>query len=483
MTTHTENQNVFSQTTMVTASHLSAATSSDGLLQGAHFPDCEMYNNELKYWKPLGQMGYLLEAASADAAYLNCTAAGYIKGIRETYAEFLNSDNIADRSELKSFLSNAIVNLKSTGKVSIVWGPKSTGKTKLLESQCAQLSLTEDVLVVYINGRQKTLSHGIAEAMDKVRDNAPKDYEHIGQKMFESFSGVLNAAAALQVIQAGAATAAGAAITGVAAMASLVSAVKTLELCGKLETIQADLHFLEGFLKFSQAMGKHPSLVIDEANLIVTGDPLNQRLLSAICSHTKEHRAMNVTLCTSSHTYPHKLAALEGGLQLQHTQIQYAAELSQKEMWHFLTGTIQMGKNLARACIAACGGNVFLASDLLERAAEPKFKILRGLRNIEGASSIQSLLQDHEIEIVRLLEEMAKKGYCLVPNKQAESVKKIISARVAGIVDDDHVFPSELKNVLENDVHGTALVPSSEALRHLLLFEIKQQTNPGPASP
>jgi hypothetical protein len=75
------------------------------------------------------------------------------------------------------------------------------------------------------------------------------------------------------------------------------------------------------------------------------------------------------------------------------------------------------------------------------------------------------------------------KGYCLVPNKQAESVKKIISARVAGIVDDDHVFPSELKNVLENEVHGTALVPSSEALRHLLLFEIKQQTNPGPASP
>jgi hypothetical protein len=462
---------------MATASHLSAATSSDGLLQGAHFPDCEMYNNELKYWEPLGKMGYLLEAASADAAYLNCTAAGYIKGIRETYAEFLNSDNIADRSELKSFLSNAIVNLKSAGKVSIVWGPKSTGKTKLLESQCAQLSLTEDVLVVYINGRQKTLSHGIAEAMDNFRDNAPKGNEHIWQKMFESFSGVLNAAAALQVIQAGAATAASAAITGVAATASLLSAVKTLELCGKLETIQADLDFLEGFLKFSQAMGKHPSLVIDQANLIVTGDPSNQRLLSAICSHTKEHRAMNVTLCTSSHTYPHKLE----GLQLQHTQIQYAAELSPKEMWHFLTGTIQMGKNLARACIAACGGHIFLASDLLERAAEPKFKILRGLRNIEGASSIQSLLQDQEI--VRLLEEMATKGYCLVPNKHAESVKKIISARVAGIVDDDHVFPSELKNVLENDVHGTALVPSSEALRHLLLFEIKQQTNPGPASP
>ena len=90
--------------TMATTSHLSAATSSDGLLQGAHFPHCEMYNDQLKYWEPLGKVGYLLEAASADAASLNCTAAGYIKGLRETYAEFLNSENIADRSELKSFL-------------------------------------------------------------------------------------------------------------------------------------------------------------------------------------------------------------------------------------------------------------------------------------------------------------------------------------------------------------------------------------------
>ena len=128
-------------------------------------------------------------------------------------------------------------------------------------------------------------------------------------------------------------------------MVSLLAAVKTLELCGKLETIQTDLDFLEDFLSFSQAMGKH-SLVIDEANLIFTGDPSNQRLLSAICSHTKEYWVMNVTLCASSHTYPHKLAALEG-LQLQHTQIQYAAELSQKEMWHFLTDTIHMGENLA----------------------------------------------------------------------------------------------------------------------------------------
>ena len=92
--------------------------------------------------------------------------------------------------------------------MSIVWGPKSTGKTKLLESQCSQLSNTEGVLVVYINGRQKTLSHRIAEAMDKIRDDAPKDKTRLLQKMSESFSGVLNAAAALQIMQAGDFTAA-----------------------------------------------------------------------------------------------------------------------------------------------------------------------------------------------------------------------------------------------------------------------------------
>jgi hypothetical protein len=344
---------------------------------------------------------------------------------------------------------------------------------------CSQFSASEEVLVVYINARQQTLAQGIAKAIENM---GKKGDGSTWEKIAESFSGVVNAATALKLAQAGAATAANAVVSGVVNAVSLLSALKTLELCGRLDAVDADLEFLEGFLDFSKRLGKHPSLVIDEANLVVTGEPSNQRLLSAICSHTKEHREMNVTLCTSSHTYPHKLAALEG-LQLQHTEIHYAAELPPKEMWHFLTKEkadaetfpfIGMGEHLARACIAACGGNIFLVGDLLEKALGPKSKIVRSLTFIEGATAIQGLLGD--AEVLPILTEMAGQGYTLIRDIKSDPVRKIVNARVAGIVLSDHVFSSQLQNILEEDAFGFALVPSSEALRNMILFQIKQKT-------
>ena len=456
-----------------------AAAGGCGLLQGVDVPNSDMYSVQLKYWDPLEEMGYLKEAATRDAMSRNCTVGGYIDGLRSSYAKFLASDHIADRKELKFCFDSAIISPQSTGKVSIVWGPKSTGKTKLLETMCSQFSASEEVLVVYVNARQQTVAQGIAEAIDNMDK---KGDGSTWEKIAESFSGVVNAATALKLAQVGAATAANAVVSGAVAVGSLLSALNTLELCGKLEPVDADLELLKGFLSFSKSLGKHPSLVIDEANLVVTGEASNQRLLSAICSHTKEHRVMNVTLCTSSHTYPHKLAALEG-LPLQHTKIHYAAELPPKEMWHFLTkekaegetsSFIGMGEHLARACIAACGGNIFLVGDLLEKALDRKSKILRCLTFIEGATAIQGLLDD--AEVAPILTEMAGQGYTLIRSIESDSVKKIANARVAGIVLSDHVSSSQLQNILEQDVFGIALVPSSEALRNVILFEIKQKT-------
>jgi hypothetical protein len=192
------------------------------------------------------------------------------------------------------------------------------------------------------------------------------------------------------------------------------------------------------------------------------------------------------TLCTSSHTYRHKLAAREEGLQLQHTKIHCAAELPPKEMWHFLTkekaegetsSFIGIGEHLARACIAACGGNIYLVLDLLEKVNNPRSKILRCLTFIEGATAIQGLLTDDEVP--PMLTEMAEKGYTLIRSIKSDLVKKIVNARVAGIVQGDHVFSSPLQNILEQQgVFGIALVHGyrrQEALRNFILFEIKEK--------
>jgi hypothetical protein len=96
---------------------------------------------------------------------------------------------------------------------------------------------------------------------------------------------------------------------------------------------------------------------------------------------------------------------------------------------------------------------------------------------IEGATAIQGLLTDDEVPPM-LTPEMAEKGYTLIRSIKSDLVKKIVNARVAGIVRGDHVFSSPLQNILEQGVFGIALVHGyrrQEALRNFILFEIKEK--------
>jgi hypothetical protein len=57
---------------------------------------------------------------------------------------------------------------------------------------CSQCSASEEVLVVYVNVRQKTLAQGIAETIDNMDK---KGDGSTWQKIAETFSEVVNAAA------------------------------------------------------------------------------------------------------------------------------------------------------------------------------------------------------------------------------------------------------------------------------------------------
>ena len=451
-----------------------------GLIDDVDVERDDIYTLHLQYWDPLEQKGFLLGAATKDATERTCSPKGYLDGIISKCTMFLQSTDIADRSELKHFLDTSILGGTSNGKVTIVWGPKSTGKTKLLES-CYKKRVDDNVFVVYVNGRQQSLAQGIAEAIESYNGAQPEtNRSETLKKVAESFSGVFSAASALLTLKAaslGVATGAAATLTGGAAhVISLVSAVSSLELCAG-STTSTNLSVLEGFLKFSESIGKHPSLVIDEANRIISGDLETHDLLSAFCSHTKEHSLLSLTLCTSSHSYPHKISSMEG-LELQHATIRYAAELSPKEMMIFLTDTLGMGDHLARACLASCGGNVFCAADLAKFAADPNFKILRRLQLIEGAKNVRRLLHDEKTR--DFIENLGTTGIVYINSKEDPIVKSLVDAQVAGIVEEMHVFDSQmtLKKFLQDFPYGMALVPSSEALRHYILFEMKQKDSP-----
>jgi hypothetical protein len=345
-----------------------------GLLEGVDVQRDEKYNDNLDYWDALQSPGFLLRAAALDAVDRTYPAEAYIKDILGRYDIFLKSDYIAGRKDLKSFLGRAIISSETMGKVSIVWGPRSTGKTRLLATQCSSYSGNSKYFIVYVNALDdQSLAKGIAAAVDRLVNEEIGDKTRILKAMAATFSGILNAAQTMGLVQAAAATTTNAVVDGSVAVVTLAAAVKHLEICGKLDGVEkTEIQALQGLSDFAKKMKKIPSLVIDEANLVISGEQESLRLLSKVCSLTKEKREMNVTLCTSSHSYSHKLAAR---LQIQHTKIQYAAELSPKEMWHFLVEEkkdgkhlIGMGEQLARACIGACGGNIYMAYSLLETA-------------------------------------------------------------------------------------------------------------------
>jgi hypothetical protein len=266
------------------------------------------------------------------------------------------------------------------------------------------------------------------------------------------------------------------------AIASLSGLVDSV--CGSsLDDDSKEIKLLKLLQAVAEKAKKRPCLVIDEANIVLNGEEQSKKLLNMICSATKEERWLNVVLCSSIHSYPRQLAATRG-IHLHLVPVVHASELSPKAMWHFLTqekvpGTgeslIGMGSSLAAACISLFGGNIAVIeaslSELIDSKNLSAQTILEGL---EGASNIDALVtdkNDRRDENKILLKMLAEEGFALV-NGNSEQVAEFIDANVACLVKANQLVGGPLASHLQESTQKHALLPSSEALRHIILLAL-----------
>jgi hypothetical protein len=101
-----------------------------------------------------------------------------------------------------------------------------------------------------------------------------------------------------------------------------------------------------------------------------------------------------------------------------------------------------MRQDLAVALVSVFGGNVALVINAVESLKERKedFQAFHCLQNIEGARSVDSLLDDSaedkaiEDAVERILSSISKVGYCNVPTKASKLSAAFKEQGLAGIV-------------------------------------------------
>lgn len=245
-------------------------------------------------------------------------------------------------------------------------------------------------------------------------------------------------------------------------------------------------------MKLLQAVAKkakkrpclHLQLVIDENNnIVLNGEKQSKKLLNMICSATKEERWLNTVLCSSIHSYPRQLAETRG-IHLQLVPVVHASEPSPKAMWHFLTlekvpetdePLLGMGNNLATACISLFGGNIALIGASLSQLIYLKnLSVQTILDGLEGAYDIDALVtdkNDRREENKILLKKLAEKGFALVKGN-SDQVTAFIDANVACLVKANQLVGGPLAGQLQDSAQKHALLPSSEALRHMILLAL-----------
>jgi hypothetical protein len=392
------------------------------------------------------------------------------------------SQHVTDRVDLRAAVEDRI---NSIGELQIILGGQSIGKTNLLRNICADYSTRSDIgvsdsmpiMVIYVNARRTSLIEGLTAAL---KDYAEKGwFDTMIEADWDTISAVSAAVAGTPPAALGVAF-----LGAIASLSGLVDSV-----CGSsLDDDSKEIKLLKLLQAVAEKAKERPCLVIDQANIVLNGQEQSKKLLNMICSATKEEQWLNVVLCSSIHSYPQQLAAIRG-INLHLVPVVHASELSPKAMWRCLTQEkvpetdeplIGMGDSFAAACISLFGGNIAVIQSCLSQLIKrKKLSVHTILDGLEGANSIHALLNDkndHRAENKNMLKMLAENGFAIV-KKDSAQVTEFINANVACLVKANQLVDGPLADQIQKSDLKNALLPSSEALRHVILLALQQEND------
>jgi len=398
----------------------------------------------------------------------------YLTQASKKRSQFLDSDVVYDREEIKTALHHVLV---EKGQLVLLMGGKSLGKSTLLKELAKQKKpiLGHDGAersLLYVDARScgGDLTEGLLAAL---------------QSEMREQQRLLKSGDSNRVIQSE------------QAAESIISRLFTspksvsLELSYKGVSIGTQLDFLDGpsnvdqsialLSKVSEAaksQGQYFCLIIDEANLAFPAPPdpfkglpsppltlkqLNtQRQLEKLVELTKQNRQMNVLLVSSEYAYPYRL--LHGNFFniTNLTRTLFAGEVSPADMRILLRDKWGLGPHLSDVFLAFFGGHVHMASQALALLAQQldDFDCLQVAPKGVSSSISFCLSVNDGGAMLAMLTALAQKGFAPVSTAENVSAQAISRANIGGLVDACDTVAGLPKGLRMNSRYG--LVPSSQ---------------------
>ena len=308
-----------------------------------------------------------LQALQEDAEEKQVDADDHLNSIDRKATEFLKGGSNRQRKivDRESFIDSLTDAISRDGKLTLVLGGKSVGKTLVVSHVAEQVRQAPggNRTTLLVNMRQMP-ADDFYEATLSVASKQTNVLDILTQlplfgKRFRAGpqSRVWRFIQQLPFM----ATLLGAWRAGMAAAAAPLATSVQNALASLNDRAKAEC--LAQLVNDIKKKGNNTAIIIDEANLALPNDGNNAKAetaktaLAQITGETKEAFTASVVLISSEHGYPFKLA--KAGLNLVDIKnIIIAPEVPPVDMFKMLTGHWGMGHRLARLFVATYGGSI-----------------------------------------------------------------------------------------------------------------------------
>ena len=308
-----------------------------------------------------------LQALQEDAEEKQVDADDHLNSIDRKATEFLKGGSNRQRKivDRESFIDSLTDAISRDGKLTLVLGGKSVGKTLVVSHVAEQVRQAP-------GGNRTTL-------LVNMRQMPADDFYEATLSVASKQTNVLDILTQLPLfgkrLRAGPqsrvwrfiqqlpfmSTLLGAWRAGMAAAAAPLATSVQNALASLNDRAKAEC--LAQLVNDIKKKGNNTAIIIDEANLALPNDGNNAKAetaktaLAQITGETKEAFTASVVLISSEHGYPFKLA--KAGLNLVDIKnIIIAPEVPPVDMFKMLTGHWGMGHRLARLFVATYGGSI-----------------------------------------------------------------------------------------------------------------------------
>ena len=284
---------------------------------------------------------FFLQALKEDAREKQVDADAFLQSISNMADAFMAEEprQIIDRLPFIEAVKGAI---RSKGKLTLILGGKSVGKSTIIRSVVANFTQAKR--------SQRTV------VFTDMREMPAKDF----------FTAVLSTAPPLMAFRS-AVSVAGTSIfirflAGVLSIVPKVGKLVSDSLARLLDNMDGKMK-QEGFVSLVRRAGKGIAIIVDEANIALPRDDdlteakAARDALAEIVSITKQNLKASVVLISSEHGYPFKLAKADLNL-VDIKNIIIAPEVPPVDMFKMLTDHWGMGHRLARLFVATYGGSI-----------------------------------------------------------------------------------------------------------------------------